>query len=121
LTYDESLELYYTAMGHTEQGKLSEAIAAIERSWSMHRHGTTAYRLSRLFEQLRQPVDVDLWAFRAFEANPQNSMIATWHAEVQLQQGRIDEARAVLDHVLKGNKCYGPALTMLRELNDRAQ
>lgn len=107
------------AMGLTEQGKLSEAIAAFERSWNMHRHGTTAYRLSRLLEQLRQPVDVELWALRAFEANPQNSMIATWHAEVQLQQGRIDEARAVLDHVLKGNRCYGPALKMLQGLQER--
>lgn len=90
-------------------------------SWKRRPLAMTAHRLSRLHRQLHRPAEALRWASEAFRLHPDHSMIATGYAEVLHEQARYGEAKAVLRYVLKRNKCYGPALAMLRELNDRDQ
>lgn len=115
-TYKPSLNAYYTGRERLEAGDAPGALTALNESWTIRPHATTAYHIAVALKLLERTAESHQWLARAYELNPHQNMIATSYATTLHTQGRLDEARDVLRRTLANSPTYGPAKTLLASL-----
>ena len=113
---EDSLTQYYEGRVLLEAGDAAGALRLFQQSWASGSHANTAYLMGVACGMLGNVAESHVWFARAYELNPANSMIGTGYAKALHEQGRKDEAVAVLARVLEGAPTYGPAKRLLDAL-----
>lgn len=110
---EDSMTQYYEGRVLLEAGDAAGALRLLQQSWGSGSHANTAYLMGVASAKLGSMAESHEWFARAYELNPANSMIGTGYAKALHEQGRKDEAVAVLGRVLDGTPTYGPAKRLL--------
>lgn len=112
---EKAQEFYLLGVDYLERGCYSDALSCLYQSFEFQEHPKTAQLISQILYKIKQDTVAFRFLEKAYSLGNNNDNIAFCYAEQLMQQGMADQARCILQEILKRNHSYKKARVLLEK------